>query len=361
MKTSMVNGKICNEIIHNPKKTIPQFDLVYVNEEKMPITRLKTGNSFSYEMKGRIISQKNHLKRIAGLVLPPAWEEVRITNLSNGHLQAVGVDNKNRKQYCYHPKWVQIRNQAKFYKITALGESLPSIRRKVDKDLEQKEWTKSKVIALVIRLMEETHIRIGNEKYARQNKSYGLTTLRKKHISRDKNLLRLEFVGKKGRIHRITIKNRKLIRLVARCEEISGWELFKYFDRNGEKKVLDSTDINAYLHTISGEYFTAKDFRTWSGSLIFFEALKELGVSEELKQVQKNIILAYDEVANALGNTRAVCRKFYVHPLLVSAYEDQSITEYFKIADSNQNADQYLSGSEVAMLDLLKKFKPDLE
>lgn len=357
----MATKKVYEQIISNPQATIEQFDLVYVNEKKLPICRLRTGEEFIYEIKGRTVKQKNQLKRIAGLVLPPAWEEVRITNLPNGHLQAVGIDSKNRKQYCYHPKWAQIRNQTKFYKITAFGESLPLIRSQVDADLKQREWTKSKVIALVIKLMEETHIRIGNEKYARENKSYGLSTLRKRHINIDNNVLRLEFVGKKGKTHTVTVKNKKLIRLVASCEEIAGWEVFKYFEKNGEKKVLDSTSVNSYLHDISGEYFSAKDFRTWSGSLVFFETLKELEVTKDEKQIQKNILLAYDEVANALGNTRTVCRKYYVHPMLVSRYEDQSIAPFFKKSDEYENTNPHLSGSEIAMLELIKRFKPDLE
>lgn len=360
MSTSISSRKICEQIISFPKKAIEQLDLVYVSEAKLPILRSQNGEDFCYEIKGKPIKQKHHLKRIGSLVLPPAWRDVKITDLPNGHLQAVGLDDKNRKQYRYHPKWNQIRNQTKFYKIAAFGQSLPIIRKQIDQDLEGKEWTKAKVAALVIRLMEETHIRIGNERYAKQNKSYGLSTLRKRHINIDKNLLRIEFVGKKGKNHSITIKNKKLIRLVSHCEEIPGWEVFKYYDENGERKVLDSTTVNNYLHTISGEYFSAKDYRTWSASLIFFEALKELGISNDPKAIQKNILSAYDQVATALGNTRTVCKCYYVHPLLVSQYENGSISKYFKKADEIDIENQYLSSSEIAMLDLIGKYKPDL-
>ena len=339
---------------------INQLDLVYVSEDRLPILRAQNGEEFSYEIKGKPVIQKRHLQRIDSLVLPPAWKEVRISDLPNGHLQAVGLDDKNRKQYRYHPKWIQIRNQTKFYKMSAFGESLPIIRKQIDEDLSQKEWTRTKVVALVIRLMEETHIRIGNERYAKENKSYGLSTLRKKHINIDKKLLRLEFVGKKGKMQTITIKNKKLIRLVSHCEEIPGQEVFKYYDENGERKVLDSTTVNNYLHAVSGEHFSAKDFRTWSGSLIFFEALKEFGISTDPKEIQKNILSAYDQTATALGNTRKVCKSYYVHPLLVSQYEDGSLSKYFKKADQTDNENQYLSSSEMAILELIEKYRPDL-
>jgi DNA topoisomerase I len=359
MSIPIFNKKIYKQIISSPKLALDQLDLVYVSEEKLPILRTQEGEAFTYVIKGRPIKQKHHLKRIGSLVLPPAWKEVKITDIANGHLQAVGLDNKNRKQYRYHPKWTQIRNQTKFYKMAAFGKSLPLIRKQIDEDLGQKEWTRDKVSALVIRLMEETHIRIGNERYAKENKSYGLSTLRKRHVNIDKNFLRLEFVGKKGKKHTVTLKNKKLIRLVSHCEEIPGREVFKYYDENGERKVLDSTIVNNYLHTITGDNFSSKDFRTWLASLIFFEALKDFGISTDPKEIQKNILSAYDQTATALGNTRNVCKSYYVHPLLVSQYEDGSINRYFKKADRNNSEDQYLSSSEVAVLNLIGKFNPD--
>ena len=361
MKSSKVTQeKLMKLLIQSPQSAIEKLDLVYVSDKEMPIERCKEGEGFIYRKNGKCIKQKSELKRFSSLVLPPAWENVRISELSNGHLQAVGFDEKKRKQYRYHPKWNLIRNQTKFYKITEFGKKLPQIRKKVDADLEQREWTKNKVIALVIRLMEETHIRIGNEKYAKDNKSYGLSTLRKRHINIDKNSLRFEFVGKKGIQHTITTKNKKLIKLVSRCEEIPGWEVFKYYDRNGEKKVLDSHMVNEYLHNISGEYFSAKDFRTWAASIIFFETLMEIGTTSDEKEIKKNILEAYDITAEALGNTRNVCKNYYVHPLLVSTYEDGSIQHYFDRVKKSRSNQKYFSRTEIAFSELIQNYQLNL-
>ncbi len=203
--------------------------------------------------------------------------------------------------------------------MAAFGKQLPLIRKKVDSDLGQNGWPKSKVIALVIRLMEETHIRIGNEKYAKRNQTYGLSTLRKRHVEVNKSNLKFEFVGKKGKEHSITLRNNKLIKMVSRCEEIPSWELFKYYDENGFKQSIESSMINEYLHAISGDFFSAKDLRTWDASVIFFETLMELEKSETKKEIQTNILAAFVSAAKGLSNTRNVCRKYYVHPMLVSS------------------------------------------
>lgn len=350
--------KLMKLLLTKPEQAIEKLDLVYVSDKSMPIERCKEGDNFVYKKNGRYIKQKSELKRINSLVLPPAWENVRISELSNGHLQAVGIDVKNRKQYRYHPKWNLIRNQTKFYKIADFGRKLPFIRKQVDANLEEKGWSKNKVVALVIRLMEETHIRIGNEKYAKDNKSYGLSTLRKRHINIDKNAIRFEFVGKKGKQHSITIRNKQLIKLVSKCEEIPGWEVFKYYDENGERKILDSHMVNVYLHEISGEYFSAKDFRTWSASVIFFETLMELGITEDEKEIKKNILTAFDVTAEALGNTRTVCRNYYVHPLLLSTYEDGTIKEYFERVKKSRSNKKYFSRTETAFLELIDHYQP---
>ena len=352
--------KLMNELIKTPHLVLDKLDLVYVKNQDLPIERFKNEEGFVYKKNGRFIKQKSELKRFNSLVLPPAWVDVQISDLSNGHLQAVGLDDKNRKQYRYHPKWNLIRNQTKFFKIAEFGKKLPSIRKQVDLDLEQKEWSKEKVVALVIRLMEETHIRIGNEKYARDNKSYGLSTLRKRHININKNSLRFEFTGKKGVKHTITTRNKQLVKLVSRCEEIPGWEVFKYYDKNGERKVLDSHMVNEYLHEISGEYFSAKDFRTWAASIIFFETLMEFGITTDEKEIKKNILSAFDTTAEALGNTRNVCRNYYVHPLLVSTYEDGSIEQYFERAKKCRSNKEYFSHTEIAFSELVQNYQIDL-
>ncbi|PAM91619.1 DNA topoisomerase I [Flavobacterium sp. IR1] len=361
MNIKTTQEKLMEQLIQTPQLVLEKLDLIYVNDHKLTIHRLREGENFIYKKNGRSITRQSELKRFNSLVLPPAWENVRITDLTNGHLQAIGTDVKNRKQYRYHPKWNLIRNQTKFYKIAEFGKHLPKIREQVDHDLEQKEWSKNKVIALVIRLMEETHIRIGNEKYAKDNKSYGLSTLRKRHININKNSLRFEFVGKKGKQHTITTRNKQLIKLVSRCEEIPGWEVFKYYDENGERKVLDSNMVNEYLHEISGKYFSAKDFRTWAASLIFFETLMSIGTTTEEKEIKKNILDAFEVTAQALGNTKNVCKNYYVHPIIVAGYEDGSIEKYFDRAKKCRSNQKYFSHSEIAFSELIGNFQPEFD
>ncbi len=356
----MTHSNLLKQILTAPETVMEHLDLVYVDDKKLPITRIRNDAGFEYKLKEKPISDQELLERIDGLVIPPAWENVRITHLHNGHLQAVGKDAKNRKQYRYHPTWMRIRNQTKFYKMASFGKILPLIRAQVDKDLSQRGWPRTKVLALVIKLMEETHIRIGSAQYAKRNKSYGLSTLRKRHVNIHKNGLRFEFIGKKGKKHTVTLKNKKLIRLVNRCEDIPGWELFQYYDDNGDKQQIDSSMVNEYLHEISKAFFTAKDFRTWAASVVFFDALMELGTETDPKLVNKNIIEAYDAAATALGNTRTVCRKYYVHPLLVSAYEDGSLIKSFKYVESHAEGELYFSPSEKAILKLISGYRPEL-
>ncbi|GAA4271980.1 DNA topoisomerase IB [Aquimarina gracilis] len=358
MNTDFTNPKWLEQIITTPETVIDQLNLVYVNDKKLKIIRQKKKKGFLYLLNGRPVSTKTDIDRINRLVIPPAWDEVRITTLENGHLQAVGRDLKNRKQYRYHPLWNKIRNQTKFYKMTVFGKQLPKIRAKVDKDLEQQGWPKIKAIALIIRLMEETHIRIGNEQYAKRNKTYGLSTMRTRHVTLEKEKIKFEFVGKRGKKHSVTLRNKKLTRLVQQCEEIPGWELFQYYDEEGKKQGIESGMINDYLHNICGDLFTAKDFRTWSATIIFFETLMELGTKTNEKQIQRNTLIAYDTVAKHLGNTRNVCRKYYVHPFVVSAYQDSTIKKAFDNVESSNKTKVYLSDTEHEVLRLLENYKP---
>lgn len=283
---------------------------------------------------------------------------MKITELHNGHLQAIGRDKKNRRQYRYHEDWMKIRNQTKFYKLVSFGESLPIIRKQVDKDLMNEAWPKNKIIALIVKLMEETHIRIGNEQYAKRNKTYGLSTMRKRHLNLFKERLRFEFIGKKGKKHTITLRNKKLIRLVSKCEEIPGWELFKYYDSDGNKNSVDSGMVNEYIHAVSGFLFSSKDFRTWAASLIFFNALYDMPATTSKKVKDSNVLNAFDLATKALGNSRNVCRKYYVHPYIVASYENDSIQEYFKKVNQERNPEEWHSPSETALLSLLKSYKP---
>lgn len=360
MTLKAAQTKLLRQLMTSPEGVLAQLDLVYVDDKKLSISRLRNGEEFVYKLKNKAVKDKKQLQRIESLVIPPAWEKVRITHLASGHLQAVGRDAKSRKQYRYHPNWVKIRNQTKFYKMAQFGQHLPKIRRQVDADLDQKGWLNTKVIALVVRLMEETHIRIGNMQYAKRNKSYGLSTLRKRHVNVHKDKLKFEFVGKKGKKHSVTVRNKKLIRLVSRCEEIPGWELFQYYDSEGNKKQLNSSMVNEYLHELSGQFFTAKDFRTWAASVVFFDTLMDMGIEPDPEKNQKNILIGFDTAAAALGNTRNVCRKYYVHPLLISKYKDGSIEAYFSSIENDTNTEEYFSATERAMLKLMQSYVPDL-
>lgn len=359
--SNLNNHKLYKQLLTAPKDALDYLNLIYVTDAHLDIKRIKKDNGFNYKKRNNKPLTNGEIKRINKLVLPPAWESVKITSLKNGHLQAVGRDKRLRKQYRYHDKWSKIRNQTKFYKMYAFGKALPKIRERVEADLQQKRFTKTKVLALVIKLLEETHIRIGNSQYAKRNKTYGLSTLRSKHVDIFKNKAKFEFTGKRGKKHSITIRNKRLIKLVNQCEEISGWKLFKYYDSAGDKHNVDSSMVNAYLQNISSEYFTAKDFRTWSASLIFFETLQDFETTSDDKLIQKNILKAFDAASKALGNTRNVVRKYYVHPILPSFYQNGSIKKYFDISKSAKSKSMHqLSSSEYAMLSLIKNFKFDV-
>lgn len=350
------------QILKKPEEFIDMANLVYISDEDLCITRHKHGRGFYYKDKsGQKITQADEKKRIKALVIPPNWKNVRIASIVNGHLQAVGRDDKKRKVYLYHESWTKFKNQTKFYKMLAFGNQLTKIRKQVEKGLSLKGMPKQKVIALVIRLMEETHIRIGNHYYAQKNKTYGLSTLRSKHVNISKDLLALDFIGKKGKEHHIEITDKNLIELVQNCEEIPGWELFKYYDETGDKQIIDSSLVNEYIQNSCGEFFSAKDFRTWAATKIYFETLRDFDITEDEKVQQKNIISALDEAAEALGNTRAVCRNYYVHPVVTEKYIDGSIKTYFdKVDEREENQSSSLSNTETVLIELMKDFELDL-
>ncbi|MFN4764622.1 DNA topoisomerase IB [Gillisia sp. Q332] len=345
-------------ILENPVEAIDIANLEYTSEHQLSIERKKVGRGYSYREKDEKISDPEILDRIKKLVIPPGWKNVFICKVAKGHLQAIGRDDKNRKQYIYHPFWSKIRNQTKFFKMTSFGKTLPKIRKRVEEDLDQPEMNRKKVHALIIRLLEETHIRIGNAYYAKTNKTYGLSTLRTRHVKIVKNKMMFEFTGKKGKAHSISLKNKKLVKLVNQCEEIPGWELFKFYDENGVKQTIDSGMINEYIHKISGKQFSAKDFRTWSASKIFFETLYKLGYTHDEKENKKNILAAFDAAANGLGNTRSVCKEYYVHPTIVENYENGEIQSFFKKIRSNTDKNYAsLSGSEKVLLKMIGDYE----
>lgn len=361
-KQMQIDSNALESLMKNPEEAAIMANLVYLSESELTISRQNSGRGYVYILKGEKIKDSEQLKRFKNIVIPPAWKNTRISPVVNSHLQVVGLDDKNRKQYIYHPQWSKIRNQTKFLKMNVFGKTLPKIRSKVDADLDQPEMSRRKVLALVMRLMEETHIRIGNSYYAKNNKTYGLSTLRTRHVKTSKNKMKFEFVGKKGKEHSVSIKNKKLIKLVNQCEEIPGWELFKFYDTEGNKQSVDSGMINKYIQEISGNIFSAKDFRTWSASKIFFETLYQTGYLENEKENKKAILEAYDAAAKGLGNTRTVCREYYVHPHIVQLYESGQIEPYFeKIKSKNTQNYASLSGTEKVMLDLINDYEINLD
>lgn len=352
------NPDFITKLIKEPETVIDNFELVYVNKSALGIKRTKKEDTFIYSLNNTIINETLELERINQLAIPPAWSKVKIAIPINGHLQAVGRDTKNRKQYKYHARWKQIRNQTKFFKMAAFGEQLPKIRQQVALDLEQQGWPQTKVIALIIKLMEDTHIRIGNKQYAKRNKTYGLATLRNKHVSIFEDNLAFNFIGKKGKEHSILLKNKKLSRLVSECEDIPGWELFQYYDSNKEKHSITSSMVNLYIRNITGAIFTAKDYRTWAATNIFFESLYHIGLAKNKKTTKKNILKAYDKCAKALGNTRNVCRKYYVHPAIVNKYATGEIAKDFNNFTTITNKNKALSPTETIVLKLIKNYVP---
>ncbi|WP_031429135.1 DNA topoisomerase IB [Flavimarina sp. Hel_I_48] len=353
-----ISEKNLENLLHNPEAAATFADLIYVTEEHLTIARKRNKDGFTYDRDGKAIKTKKILKRIDELVIPPAWEEVLIAEPENGHLQAVGRDDKSRKVYLYHANWSKLRNETKFFKMAAFANILPQIRKQVDADLDEKEMTQRKVLALVIRLMEETHIRIGNESYARNNKTYGLSTLRNRHVKTTSKNMVFKFVGKKSVEHEVSIDDKRLVELVNQCEEIPGWELFQYYDEDGTKHRIDSGMVNDYIHDISGDLFSAKDFRTWAATVIFFEKMRELGYIEEEKQNAKNLLIGYDAASEGLGNTRDVVRNYYVHPHIVKSYETGDIVPYFEKAEKlKASKAERFSPSEKVITEMLGKYE----
>ncbi len=325
--------------------------LRYVTDRMPGISRIGSRKSFRYVApNGRVIRDAETLKRIRSLVVPPAWRQVWICAAPDGHLQAVGRDSRKRKQYRYHPRWRQVRDGVKFHRMIAFGKALPRIRDRVRRDLARPGLSREKVLATVVRLLETTFIRVGNEEYTRQNLSYGLTTLRDRHVDVAGAKINFYFRGKSGIRHALTIEDAHLAKIVRRLRDLPGYELFQYFAESGERKSVGSSDVNEYLRAISGEDFTAKDFRTWAGAVLAVRALSEQLEFRSQKQARKNILNAVASVAERLGNTAAVCRKCYIHPAVFEAYLERSPALILMRAQSAG-----LRPEERAVLTLLQK------
>ena len=328
-----ISKKKIASILHDPQKTAKAINLIYVTDTMPGITRIKKGNAFEYMYKGKKVEDDEERLRIKHLVLPPAWENVWICPFENGHLQATGLDTKKRKQYKYHAQWNKLRNQTKFYGLTEFGKVLPAIRLQLEKDLSLPGLSQDKVLAAVVSLMERTSIRVGNSFYEKVYGSFGLTTLKDKHVKIEGQKVKFTFIGKKGVAHDITLKNKKLSSIVQKCRDIPGKELFQYYDDKGQRHSIDSGMVNEYIRKISGADFTAKDFRTWSGTVQAFLALKDAGCCETQAETKRRITEALDAVSTHLGNTRTVCKKYYVHPVILSLYENKELEKYMKELD----------------------------
>ncbi|MEA1848180.1 DNA topoisomerase IB [Chryseobacterium sp. MHB01] len=317
------------KIMKDPVASAKAVHLIYTSDaETAGITRKKNGKKYSYYKDGEKIRDKDEISRINKLVIPPAWENVWICALDNGHLQATGFDVKKRKQYRYHPLWSALRNHTKFYRMLQFGYALPDIRLQVEKDLALRNFDKRKILALIVSLMQKTNIRIGNNAYEKLYGSFGLTTLKGKHVKVQGQKISFHFKGKKGVMHDIDLKSRRLSKLIQKCKDIPGKELFQYIDDEGNRHTVDSGMVNNYIKEISGEDFTAKDFRTWSGTVSALIAFKEIGYAETHTEYKKKVKEALEMVASHLGNTSTVCRKYYVHPLVINLYENNTIKKY---------------------------------
>jgi DNA topoisomerase-1 len=329
--------------------------LRYVRDDQPGIERRRRGDGFVYAgADGKIIRNSTTLDRIRALAVPPAWTSVWICPDPRGHIQATGRDAKGRKQYRYHAAWRAHRDETKFDRLQAFAEVLPLIRRRANADLQQPGLPRNKVLATIAQLLEKSLIRIGNEEYARQNQSFGLTTLRARHVRVNGGTLRFQFRGKSGVRHSVSVNDRRLARVVKQCRDLPGQELFQYLDEAGAAQVVDSGDINDYLKEITGQDFTAKDFRTWSGTVLAATALREVAPPGTKRETERNVNVAIEAVAGLLGNTPTVCRKSYVHPGVVDAYRDGIMAS---VSSRKPRASARVAGlrsDEIALLTLLK-------
>lgn len=332
--------------------------LRYVNDAIPGIRRKRSGKGFSYrDERGQLIRDQHALRRFKSLVIPPAWTDVWICSLGECHIQATGRDARGRKQYRYHPDWRKVRDETKFDRIIGFARALPEIRSRVDEDLALPGLPRRKVLATVVRLLETTLIRVGNEEYARANRSFGLTTMRDQHVDIAGATLKFEFQGKSGKRHNIRVTDRRLATIVKRCRDLPGYELFQYIDEAGTRQSIDSSDVNGYLKDLSGEEYTAKDFRTWAGTVLAALALQEFKSFDSHAEAKKNILRAIEAVAERLGNTPTICRKCYIHPLVIETYMEGSLLDTLQ-QRTQQELTESLAGlkpEEAAVVALLQQ------
>ena len=319
------------KIVTDPAEAAAEAGLRYMSDEQSGYTRKAKGDGTDYfDTEAEPIRDEQRLLRIRRLAIPPAWTDVWICPSPNGHIQATGRDARGRKQYRYHDRWREVRDENKYDRMVIFGNALPKIRRRISKDFALPGLPRDKVLATVVQLLERTFIRVGNEEYARENKSFGLTTMQDRHVDVKGSKLRFRFRGKSGRMHEVDVTDHRMAKIVAKLQDLPGQELFQYVDDDGEVRDITSQDVNDYLREITGEDFSAKDFRTWAGTVLTAIALNAQEKFETRKQVNANIKTAISAVAEILGNTPAICRKCYVHPAVLETYLDGNSIEGLK-------------------------------
>ncbi len=345
-------------ILADPKFSAKAVGLRYVSDNAPGIRRKRNGSGFTYVAPdGKTIRNVSELNRIKSLGIPPAWTDVWICTDENGHLQAVGRDAKGRKQYRYHKRWREVRDETKYTRMLLFAKALPKIRKQLRRDLKLPELSRRKVLATVVRLLEVSLIRVGNEEYAKQNGSFGLTTMRDHHVKVNGSKVHFRFRGKSGKDHEIKVEDKHLARIVKKCQDLPGQELFQYIDRDGQQQKINSEDVNEYLREITGQDFTAKDFRTWAGTVLAAMALQEFEECTSNRQAKRNITRAIESVAQRLGNTPAICRKCYIHPAIFDSYIDGTMVETLKQRAEMEFTTglRKLRSEEAAVLALLQK------
>ncbi len=352
-----------HEIV-DPRDAAESAGLTYVNDDEPGISRHKAGSGFFYkDHLGRKVTDRATLARIRHLAIPPAYTNVWICRDPNGHIQATGRDDKGRKQYRYHPTFREVRESVKYEHVMEFAAALPTIRAKVQEHMGLRGLPREKVLATVVHLLEETLIRVGNEGYAKDNKSYGLTTLRDRHVDVAGSELHFEFKGKSNKIWRLDVRDRRAAKIIKACQDLPGQHLFQYLDQNGERHAVSSHDVNAYLHEISGRDITAKDFRTWAGTVLAALALREFEAVDSAAKAKKNVRAAIERVASRLGNTATICRKCYVHPEVLNSYMSGELLIEIKEEVDAELRDKLstLSPEEAAVLGMLEgRLKRDI-
>lgn len=350
------DGKLATKVAENPRIAAEVADLRYVDTDEPGWRRKRWGRGFTYvDLAGEHIGPGPQRDRIEALAIPPAWTDVWICPEQNGHIQATGRDDKGRKQYIYHPRWQEIRNQTKFSRMVRFGQALPHIRARIDRDLRKHGAKRERVLAAVVRLLQNSLIRVGNAEYARDNGSFGLTTMRDEHLDLNGDRLQFEFKGKSGKTQRADVRDPRVARVVRQLQELPGQDLFQYEDEDGNLRHIESQDVNEYINAAveGGETFSAKDFRTWGGTVQAVRVLREMGPAADTKDADANVVELYRKVAEHLGNTAAVCRQYYVHPLAPEAYR-QGI--FFDVCENLEGEpdDEWLEPEERVALALLQ-------